>query len=149
MDLNAGHVDYSRRGTRPRAPVSGTSEVSSIGRTRAVRRRSSSTNVLLTISEVADLLGVHRSTLYRTIGRAGLPLPIIRVGATMRVPRVAVERMLGGELPTAPVPLVALPTLNDLVEPASYCSGCGSPLPVSKRPMCSAARRSSSPTAAV
>ncbi len=150
MDLNAGHVDYSRRGMRPRAPVSGTSEVSSIGRTRAVRRRSSSTNVLLTISEVADLLGVHRSTLYRTIGRAGLPLPLVRVGATMRVPRVAVERMLGGELSTrAPAPLFAPPTLSGLVEPASYCSGCGSPLPVSKRPMCSAARRSSSPTAAV
>ena len=150
MDLNAGHVDYSRRGTRPRAPVSGTSEVSSIGRTRAVRRRSSSTNVLLTISEVADLLGVHRSTLYRTIGRAGLPLPIVRVGATMRVPRVAVERMLGGELSTrAPAPLFAPPTVSGLVEPAYYCSGCGSPLPVSKRPMCSAARRSSSPTAAV
>ena len=150
MDLNAGHVDYSRRGMRPRAPVSGTSEVSSIGRTRAVRRRSSSTNVLLTISEVADLLGVHRSTLYRTIGRAGLPLPIIRVGATMRVPRVAVERMLGGELSTrAPAPLFAPPTVSGLVEPAYYCSGCGSPLPVSKRPMCSAARRSSSPTAAV
>ena len=150
MDLNAGHVDYSRRGMRPRAPVSGTSEVSSIGRTRAVRRRSSSTNVLLTISEVADLLGVHRSTLYRTIGRAGLPLPIVRVGATMRVPRVAVERMLGGELSTrAPAPLFAPPTVSGLVEPAYYCSGCGSPLPVSKRPMCSAARRSSSPTAAV
>jgi len=149
MDLDAGQLDSSRRGTKARAPVRAGSELSPTGRPSAVRRRSPSTNRLLTISEVADLLGVHRSTLYRTIGRAGLPLPIIRVGATMRVPRVAVERMLGGELPTAPVPLVALPTLNDLVEPASYCSGCGSPLPVSKRPMCSAARRSSSPTAAV
>jgi len=149
MGFNAGELDSSCPSNKARAPVRDASELSLPRRPSAVRRRSSSTNVLLTISEVADLLGVHRSTLYRTIGRAGLPLPIIRVGATMRVPRVAVERMLGGELPTAPVPLVALPTLNDLVEPASYCSGCGSPLPVSKRPMCSAARRSSSPTAAV
>jgi excisionase family DNA binding protein len=53
---------------------------------------------LLTISEVADLIGVHRSSLYRPIGRAGPPLPVIRVGATMRVPRVAVERLLSGDL---------------------------------------------------
>ena len=113
MDLNAGQLDSSRRGTKARAPVRDSSELSPTGRASAVRRRSPSTNPLLTISEVADLLGVHRSTLYRTIGRAGLPLPIIRVGATMRVPRVAVERMLGGELTTrAPVPPVALPTLT-------------------------------------
>lgn len=150
MDLNAGQFDSSRRGTKVRAPVRDTSELSPTGRERAVRWRSPSTNLLLTISEVADLLGVHRSTLYRTIGRAGLPLPIVRVGATMRVPRVAVERMLGGELSTrAPAPLFAPPTLSGLVESASYCSGCRSPLLVSKRPMCSAARRSSSPTAAV
>ena len=148
MDLDAGQLDSSRRGTKARAPVRAGSELSPTGRPSAVRRRSPSTNRLLTISEVADLLGVHRSTLYRTIGRAGLPLPII--GATMRVPRVAVERMLGGELSTrAPAPLFAPPTVSGLVEPAYYCSGCGSPLPVSKRPMCSAARRSSSPTAAV
>ena len=150
MDLDAGQLDSSCRGIKARAPVRARSELSPTGRPSAVRRRSPSTNLLLTISEVADLLGVHRSTLYRTIGRAGLPLPIVRVGATMRVAQVAVERMLGGELSTrAPAPLFAPPTVSGLVEPASYCSGCGSPLPVSKRPMCSAARRSSSPTAAV
>ncbi len=150
MDLNAGQLDFSRRGTKARAPVRDSSELSPTGRASAVRCRSPSTSPLLTISEVADLIGVHRSTLYRTIGRAGLPLPIIRVGATMGVPRVAVERMLSGDLTSRePLRPPALATIAGRIEPPSYCSGCGSPLPVSKRPMCSAARRSSSPTAAV
>jgi excisionase family DNA binding protein len=51
---------------------------------------------LLTLSEVADILGLHRSTLYRGIERGSFPLPIVRVGSTMRVPRAAVSRLLAG-----------------------------------------------------
>ena len=146
MDFNAEHAGYSRRGGRSRAPASSARQGSPVGIGTAVRP----TNPLLTISEVADLIGVHRSTLYRTIGRASLPLPVVRVGATMRVPRAAVERMLSGdvtsrELLRPPVPA----TPADRNEAASYCSACGSAFPASSRPMCSAARRSSSPTEAV
>ena len=143
MDLNVEHPDHSRRGAGPSAAGTGTREVFPTGRRSAVRRGSPSTSPLLTISEVADLIGVHRSTLYRTIGRAGLPLPVIRVGATMRVPRVAVERLLSGDLASG------VATLAGRVESASYCSVCGSAFPASSRPTCSAARRSSSPMAAV
>jgi excisionase family DNA binding protein len=68
---------------------------------------------MLTISEVASLLGVHRSTLYRTIGRSDLPLPIIRVGSRMRIPRAAVERVLGGELRTGVASGITVPTVRD------------------------------------
>ena len=105
MDLNEDHTDHSHRGAGPRASVTGTRKVLPTGRRSAVRRGSSSTSPLLTISEVAQLMGVHRSTLYRTIGRAALPLPVIRVGATMRVPRVAVERLLSGDLAHGMTPL--------------------------------------------
>ncbi len=132
MDLNVEHAGDSRQGTRARAPVSVARGVSRTGRGSAVQRRSPSTSPLLTISEVADLIGVHRSTLYRTIGRAGLPLPVVRIGATMRVPRAAVERMLSSD-PTNRVSLrpPALATLASRIEPASYCSVCGSALPAS------------------
>lgn len=152
MDLNVGHLDDFSRSTKAFAAVHGTRKKSRPGRVGAVRqgRLGTNTNLLLTVSEVADLLGVHRSTLYRTIERARLPLPIVRVGATMRVPRAAVERMLRGELPTGePESRVELSPRNDRAEPASYCFACGSPIPASSRPMCSAARRSSSPTGAV
>ena len=98
MDLNVEHAGDSRQGTRARPSVSVARGVFRTGRGSAVQRRSPSTSPLLTISEVADLIGVHRSSLYRPIGRAGPPLPVIRVGATMRVPRVAVERLLSGDL---------------------------------------------------
>jgi len=114
------------------------------------RPRVRSTNLLLTISEVADILGVHRSTLYRTIARSGLPLPIVRVGATMRVPRAAVDRMLLAEpLTPAPLSVGALSTVSSLATPACRCHACGSPFMESSRPKCSAARRSSSSTASV
>jgi len=114
------------------------------------RLRRPATNLLLTISEVADLLGIHKSTLYRTIGRSELPLPVIRVGATMRVPRAAIERMLAGERTTqVPAPAITVTDASDFAERASYCSACGAPFPASSRPTCSAARRSSSPTESV
>ena len=145
MDFNAEHAGYSRRGGRSRAPASSARQGSPVGIGTAVRP----TNPLLTISEVADLIGVHRSTLYRTIGRASLPLPVVRVGATMRVPRAAVERMLSGDV-VSPGLRPAIPaTPAGRIEPVSYCSICGSVFPASSRPMCSAARRSSSPTEAV
>jgi excisionase family DNA binding protein len=119
-------------------------------RPRPPRRRVGSAAPLLSIAEVANLLGVHRSTLYRTIARSKLPLPIVRIGATMRIPRAAINRMLDTELPkSVPSPLDALPTSSVVSGPACRCHACGSPLTESRRPTCSAARRSSSSTASV
>jgi len=52
---------------------------------------------LLTIPELADLVGMHPSTLYRAITRGDFPVPIVRFGDRIRVPRAAVEKLLYGE----------------------------------------------------
>jgi excisionase family DNA binding protein len=58
---------------------------------------------LLSVEETAILLGEARSTLYRAVKAGTLPLPMFRIGARIRIPRVAVERLIDGM-----VPLVAL-----------------------------------------
>lgn len=96
---------------------------------------------LVGLSELAEVLGVHRSTLYRSIERGRFPLPIVRVGARISVPRAAVERLLAGgaDAPESPPP----PPQED------RCPTCGTRLSARMRPTCSAARRSSSPIASV
>jgi excisionase family DNA binding protein len=51
----------------------------------------------LSIEEVAPILGVGVSTLYRSIARGEFPLPIIRIGGRILVPRDALEAVLRGE----------------------------------------------------
>lgn len=55
---------------------------------------------LLSVEETAILLGETRSTVYRAVKAGTLPLPMFRIGARIRIPRVAVERLIDG---TAPV----------------------------------------------
>lgn len=65
---------------------------------------------LLSITELAALVGVNPATLYRTINRGEFPLPIVRLGTRMQVPRVAVERLLHGDVaPDSRVPRDAGP----------------------------------------
>lgn len=61
---------------------------------------------LLSVEEVAELLGVHRCTLYRSIERGDFPLPLFQINARWRVPRKAVEALVEGT--TAP----ALPPVS-------------------------------------
>ncbi len=100
----------------------------------------SSATPLLTVSQVAVLLGCDRSTLYRAIAGDRIPLPVVRLNRRILVPRVAVERLLGrGEgYRTADEP----PALG------RYCPTCGAAPPSTvvasrTRATCSAARRSS------
>jgi excisionase family DNA binding protein len=53
---------------------------------------------LLSVEEVAILLGQSRSSVYRSIERRDLPLPIFKLNGRWRVPRRAVERLLDGDL---------------------------------------------------
>jgi hypothetical protein len=57
----------------------------------------------LTVSEAGQVLRIGRNSAYRlateyeeTGGRSGLP--VVRLGKLLRVPRVALEKLLGGEL---------------------------------------------------
>jgi excisionase family DNA binding protein len=54
---------------------------------------------LLSVEEAALLLGESRSSIYRSIERGDLPLPVFRINGRLRIARRAVERLLAGELP--------------------------------------------------
>lgn len=58
---------------------------------------------LLSVEETAILLGEARSTLYRAVKDGTLPLPMFRIGARIRIPRVAVERLIDGLAPLVAV----------------------------------------------
>lgn len=64
------------------------------------RERKLSTKPLLSVDDTAILLGQSRSSIYRAIERGDLPLPVFTINGRWRVPRLAVERLLAGELPT-------------------------------------------------
>lgn len=51
---------------------------------------------LLSIEEAAEMLGIHRCTLYRSIERGDFPLPLFQINARWRVPRKAVEALIEG-----------------------------------------------------
>jgi excisionase family DNA binding protein len=59
---------------------------------------------VLTLPEVARLLGLSRSSAYEAAAKGTLPLPIIRIGRRLVVPRTAVEHLLGEPL-RQPVPV--------------------------------------------
>ena len=59
---------------------------------------------LLSVDEVSILLGQSRSSVYRSIQRGDLPLPMFKLNGRLRVPRRAVERLLEGDLPV-PTPI--------------------------------------------
>jgi excisionase family DNA binding protein len=66
-------------------------------------RRNHPPKPLLSVEETAFLLGESRSTLYRAVKAGSLPLPMFRIGARIRIPRVAVERLIDGLAPLAPI----------------------------------------------
>jgi excisionase family DNA binding protein len=59
----------------------------------------------LTIPEVAERLGVARSTAYALAKRDALPVPVIQVGRRRLVASEPLERLLAGELTTSPAPV--------------------------------------------
>jgi excisionase family DNA binding protein len=51
---------------------------------------------LLSIEEAASMLGIGRSSLYRSIKRGDLPLPLFRINGRYWVARRAVEVLIDG-----------------------------------------------------
>lgn len=49
------------------------------------------------VDEVAALLGVNRLTLYTAIRKGESPVPVIKIGRRLVVPKAALERVLQGE----------------------------------------------------
>lgn len=55
----------------------------------------------MTISEAAERAGVNRSTLTRAMRSGAVPVPILKIGKSVRVPRARFLQWLSGET-TAP-----------------------------------------------
>jgi excisionase family DNA binding protein len=53
----------------------------------------------LSVEEAAVLLGEARSTIYRAVKAGTLPLPVVRIGERLRIPRSAVDRLIAGDVP--------------------------------------------------
>jgi excisionase family DNA binding protein len=51
----------------------------------------------VSVEEAALLLGEARSTLYRALKSGSFPVPVIRIGARLRIPRIAIDRLIAGE----------------------------------------------------
>ncbi len=64
----------------------------------ATRDASLARKPLLSVGEVAVLLGQSRSSLYRAIEKGDLPVPVFKLAGRWRVPRRAVERLIDGEI---------------------------------------------------
>ena len=63
----------------------------------------------LSVEEAALLLGEARSTVYRAVKAGTFPLPVVRIGERLRIPRSAVDRLIAGDVPARaeqPVSLV-------------------------------------------
>jgi excisionase family DNA binding protein len=50
--------------------------------------------LLLRIPEAARLLGISRTTMYQLVARG--EVPVLRIGRSVRISRVAVERLVAG-----------------------------------------------------
>jgi excisionase family DNA binding protein len=49
----------------------------------------------MNVDDVAPLLGINRSTAFELIRRGTFPLPVLKLGRRLVVPRRAVEELLG------------------------------------------------------
>jgi excisionase family DNA binding protein len=49
------------------------------------------------VKKAARVLGVHKDTLYEAIKRGDSPVPVIRVGDRILIPRDALERLVRGD----------------------------------------------------
>ncbi|WP_367280717.1 helix-turn-helix domain-containing protein [Ferrimicrobium sp.] len=56
------------------------------------------------MNEAAIMLGVSGSTLYRSIERGDFPVQVYSINGTRRIPRVAILKMIAGELDTGQLP---------------------------------------------
>ena len=59
---------------------------------------------LVTVNEAAMMLGVSGSTLYRSIERGDFPVQAYSINGTRRIPRVAILKMIAGELDSDQLP---------------------------------------------
>jgi len=92
-DVSGGSVPGT---PRPECRGSGSAVTPSVRRAGGRAQGGRRSTALLSVEEAATLLGVARDTVYRAIRAGTLPLPVYVIGKRMRIPRLAVERLLQG-----------------------------------------------------
>ncbi len=55
---------------------------------------------LLSVEEAGLVLGLSRATMYRSIRKGDLPLPLLRISGRWRIPRRALEQLVQAEMVT-------------------------------------------------
>jgi excisionase family DNA binding protein len=83
------------------------------------RRNNGKPKPLLSVEETAILLGETRSTIYRAVKAGTLPLPVLRIGSRIRIPRRAVECLIAGIMPEAPAPSTLLEPRHEDSQPVA------------------------------
>ena len=111
----------------------------------AANRTTRSSKPFLSVVEVATLLGESRSTIYRSIARGDLPIPVVVINGRLRIARKALERLIDGysEIASEPLSTQAAPSTP------SSCTRPSAASPASRSPRYLAARRSSASTPSV
>lgn len=51
---------------------------------------------LVSVEEAGRILGLSRATMYRSIRKGDLPLPVLRISGRWRIPRAALDRLAAG-----------------------------------------------------
>jgi predicted DNA-binding transcriptional regulator AlpA len=77
-----------------------------------VQRENFNPRPLLGVEETALLSGETRSTRYRAVKAGTLPLPVLRIGSRIRIPRLAVENLIAGQDPGHAAPPTPLPGVS-------------------------------------
>lgn len=54
------------------------------------------------VAEMASIWGVNPHTIWKSIRKGNCPFPFIKIGASIRFPREAINKMLSGEVGAAP-----------------------------------------------
>lgn len=62
---------------------------------------SGGTEYLATVTEAAEILGIHSDTAYELLRKGEFPVQVIRVGRLIKVPRAPLMRLVNGEEPAA------------------------------------------------
>lgn len=54
--------------------------------------------VLMSVAEAAELLGIHERTAHRAIENDEFPVPVVKLGARMKVSRYVLDAFLAGDV---------------------------------------------------
>ena len=78
------------------------SSVEALGEYRLAENARPTSSITMSLAEVADVLGIHRTTAWSLHKRGELPVPVLKVGSNLRVVRAHLQLFLMTGEPVAP-----------------------------------------------